>query len=139
MTTTLQERIEERILTLEFEREAISGKIAELRLLLSDDEDLEPDPGNDLPPAKPRKAKPAAPSANRNGNRKRGATRSRILKLLASGPLKTGEIAEKLDIAIQTIPQNCAGHEWFEKVDPSNRLSPWQLTEAGTAALATAS
>ena len=81
---------------------------------------------------KPHAAKPAKKKAVGDAPPK-GKAASRIRDLLAAkGPLKGAEIAAELGKSQGAVSyQLSTQREWFTQTDPSNRMSPWTLTEAG--------
>lgn len=139
MTTT--ERIQVKIIDLqhdlgelELRKEGIEQSIAMLQDLL-EEAGNEGDEGNDRPPARTPRAKPAG--AGENGDRKPGGKAiPRIRDLLAAeGPLRGTEISQKLNMSATTVSGAMKKRpDWFEKVDPSSLFSAWCLTAAGKAA-----
>lgn len=119
-----------RIAELDMEIHERQVLVEELRKFLPPDE--EQDEGNERPPvpAKPRRKKAAAePHANGNGKPK---ARDRIRAvLLDAGPLSPSSVAERLGVSGPAVGHIFRDDPWFEKVDPDNRKSPWQLTPEG--------
>lgn len=60
----------------------------------------------------------------------------RLLRALANGPLRRTDLPKASGLTPEGV-QNCLNGPWFEKVSPGGHMDPWQLTEAGRAALAT--
>lgn len=147
---TTDERIETRIVELlekrtEVAREldSIDSLIAELRTFLDQEHEEPPVPTrNGKPraakkPAAERRPRAAKPSANGDGGGSEGNVDPRARGLIGRllferGPMKAGDICSTLEIAQPTL--NCHTRNnpnLFRKVDPENRLSPWELTEEG--------
>lgn len=151
---TLKDRVHVQLAQLEADKAVIDEKIALLNQLLDEDEAGEGDDDqggdgeqaesaprrNGKPKAekKPRAPKAAKPSANGDGGDDQGnvdpRARGMIARLLFErGPMRSGDICSTLEIAQPTLAYHAKNSPYFRKQNPDNRLSPWELTEAGRA------
>lgn len=88
------------------------------------------------------KAPPAAPNPAPRAKGKPGpksganadARRLTIARALEAGPLAQGEIGERTGVG-GSAGYYLSSSGWFRKSNPSDRLSPWELTAVGRAAL----
>jgi hypothetical protein len=82
-------------------------------------------------PAAP-KADPSAPASERRPRAVGKIGPPDVARHLAGGPRPLGELAAVLDVTGPTVKAVLeANPGWFRKAQPDNRLSPWELTEAG--------
>lgn len=127
---TAIERIDAEIATLE-------ARIAGLRYARGV---VEPD-GNDVTPATKSPEQPAkkspppvAPSRPEAGKARRSTIERRqaIAKFLAkSGPQSMCKIEVEVGAVPATVRTDLTQSGLFQKTDPTNRMSPWTLTESG--------
>ncbi len=62
--------------------------------------------------------------------------RRRIAKLLIErGPMRAGEIAPAVGLSDALVAYYLKRPDWYQKTDPSNRLSPWTVTAEARAAV----
>lgn len=145
MTTT--ERIELRVVELEQEVEILQAQIAGLRRVLDDEDRDRGNGGSPAPPSGPAdedeedggdpgaEDPPPPPAKRRAGVTVARGSLLKVAKALASGPLSRAEIAARAGLSSFTVGYALADPgEWFEMTE-TRRGSPWQLTEAGRAAL----
>lgn len=157
------ECIDLRITRIEGQRAALGTLLDELRALRAELVDAaEPAPGaqvyrddkEHVPPGEPHGNGPApeaAPKPKRGRPRKvpapgkgsagadepRERNRLNLLRTLnLTGPQTTDQLARSAGLSRSYASELLSGHPWFGR---ANRLQPWELTEAGRAALAGAS
>lgn len=123
----MTDRIRSRLAALRAERDAIDRAIAELAALLALEGVPEEPPE---PPPEPTPGKPAAPPPG--GGPSRSKDWPQLLRAaLADGPRRIGDLCAGLRTTAFTLRPVLEDNPWFGRVDPGNRLSPWQLTAAG--------
>lgn len=119
---TLRSQIETRLAAAE-------ARCEELRAVLELLDETDAPPGVGSPD--PGDAEPDPPRPTRAPKAASGKWPEKIRDALSAAPLTLGALGDRLGVTGAALAPTLKTHPWFERVDASNRLSPWKLTDAG--------